>query len=167
MGGGPGHLPGQLPLAERACRGKFELAWQKPLPASAGQNAWSIIEEVEKGNIEGIVLIGNGAAGEYSNAIYNSNAFSVLIDADLPDHPPYPLVMLPGAYPEESAGTYTNCEGRVQRLRPAFPPPAGKSNWEIIAELSSSLGYHMHYSSLEDVEAEMAGIVPEYTKPAG
>jgi len=103
-------------------------------------------------------LIGNGAAGEHSNAIYNSNAFSVLIDTDLPDHPPYPKVMLPGAYPEESAGTYTNCEGRVQRLHPAFPPPAGKSNWEIIAQLSGALGYSMDYSSLEEIEAEFSKV---------
>jgi len=167
MGADPGHLPGQLPLSETACRGKFELAWHKPLPVSAGQNAWSIIEELEKGSLEGLVLVGNGAASEYGNAIYNSNAFTVLIDADLPDHPPYPLVMLPGAYPEESAGTYTNCEGRVQRLHPAFPPPAGKSNWEIIAQLSGALGCSMHYSSLEEIEAEIAGIVPGYGKLTG
>jgi formate dehydrogenase major subunit len=122
--------------------------------AAAAIRPLNIIEEMEKGNIEGVVLIGNGAAGEHCNAIYNSNAFSVLIDAALPDHPPYPNVMLPGAYPEESAGTYTNCEGRVQRLHPAFPPPAGKSNWEIIAQLSGALGYSMDYSSLEEIEAE-------------
>ena len=160
MGAGPGHLPGQLPLSEAACRAKFELAWQKPLPVSAGRNAWSIIEELEKGRMEGIVLVGNGAAGEYGNAIYNSNAFSVLIDADLPDHPPYPMVMLPGAYPAESSGTYANCEGRVQRLHPAFPPPSGKSNWEIIAQLSGALGYGMDYKSLAEIEVEIAGILP-------
>jgi formate dehydrogenase major subunit len=124
------------------------------LDMGVGHNARSFVEEIENGNIEGVLLIGNGAVAGHSHAIYSSNAFTVLIDADLPDRPPYPLVMLPGAYPEESAGTYTNCEGRVQRLHPAFPPPAGRSNWEIIAQLSGALGYHMDYSSLEEIEAE-------------
>jgi predicted molibdopterin-dependent oxidoreductase YjgC len=71
-------------------------------------------------------------------------------------------VVLPGASFAESEGTFTNSERRVQRVRKAIEPLAGRANWEIIQELSTRMGYPMHYQSSEEIFDEMASLTPTY-----
>lgn len=87
---------------------------------------------------------------------------SKLLDTMVPERPPYPDIVLPGANFAESEGTYTNCERRIQGLRRALVPPAGKENWEVISALSTALGYPMEYRSVSDIESEIAKLVPIY-----
>src|SRR5207244_3684393 len=49
--------------------------------------------------------------------------------------------IVPAPMPLEKEGTYTNIEGRVQRLRAAVPPPAGVFDGVVLAsELGRRLG---------------------------
>ena len=72
-------------------------------------------------------------------------------------------VVLPAASFAEREGTFTNFEGRVQRIRKVIEP-AGDSlpDWEIILRLADSLGCGMPYSSLQHVMAEIGEMVPFY-----
>jgi formate dehydrogenase major subunit len=117
---------------------------------------------VERGTIHGVLVMGSDAVGEMRDAIFELPVFSVLIDTMLPEEPPYPDVVLPGANFAESDGTYTNCERRIQHLNRAISPPAGKQNWEIISALATSLGYPMHYPEVSDIYREIIGLVPPY-----
>lgn len=48
----------------------------------------------------------------------------------------YASVILPMALPAEGDGSYTNCEGRVQRMKMILPPKdESKAAWRIFAEL--------------------------------
>ena len=160
MGVNPDYLPGQQPITEPAVREAVEAVWSKPLPAVEGRDAIGIIEGIEKGEIQGVFVLGGDATGTIGNAIFEVPIFSVLVDTVLPEKPPYPDVVLPGATFAESEGTYTNCERRIQRLHRAVRPPGGKSNWEIMVALSNSLDYSMKYRTVSGIEREIARLVP-------
>jgi predicted molibdopterin-dependent oxidoreductase YjgC len=166
MGVNPNHFPGQQPLTEPAIREKFEVAWGKPVPTEKGRDAIGIIQGIEKSEIQGILVLGDDAAGEIGNAIFEVPIFSVLVATVPPEKPPYPDVVLPGANFAESEGTYTNCECRIQHLHRAFLPLAGKENWKIISVLSTFLGYPMNYKKVSSIYNEIAKIVPLYKTAA-
>ena len=162
MGVNPDYLPGQPPLTNDAVRRSFEAVWGKPVPSEKGRDAVGIIHGVESGGIQGLLVLGGGATGKIGSAIFEVPIFSVLLDTMVPERPPYPDIVLPGANFAESEGTYTNCERRIQGLRRALVPPAGKENWEVISALSTALGYPMEYRSVSDIESEIAKLVPIY-----
>jgi len=162
MGVTPAYLPGQQPITNEAARQRFEAVWGEPVPVTKGRNCIEIIQGVERGTIHGVLVMGSDAVGEMGDAIFELPVFSVLIDTMLPEEPPYPDVVLPGANFAESDGTYTNCERRIQHVHRAIFPPAGKQNWEIISDLATSLGYPMHYPRVSDIYREIIGLVPPY-----
>jgi len=145
-----------------AARQGFESIWGKPVPVAQGRDSIEIIQGVESGTIQGILAVGSDAVGEMKNTFFDLPVFSVLIDTVFPKEPPYPDVVLPGASFAESDGTYTNCERRIQQVRRAISPPAGKQNWEIISALSTSLGYPMNYRKVSDMYREIIGLLPFY-----
>jgi predicted molibdopterin-dependent oxidoreductase YjgC len=71
-------------------------------------------------------------------------------------------LVLPAASFVEVDGTFTNSERRVQRVRKVIDPMAGKTNWQIIQELSTLLDYPMHYESAEEIFNEMASLTPSF-----
>jgi formate dehydrogenase major subunit len=171
MGVSPNYLPGQEPLTD-AVQKKFADKWEGKIPAWKGKNSPGILSGIEKGEIQGLVVVGKEALGEIGSGIFAVPLFSVLIETTLPPNPPYPQVILPGATFAESEGTFTSCDRRVQHLYQAAQPPAGKPNWEIISELSTALGYPMKYQSPAGIYQEIADLVPLYgplqeNEPAG
>ncbi|MDD5312007.1 MAG: NAD(P)-binding protein [Dehalococcoidia bacterium] len=156
------YLPGQAPLADPSRRRFFETEWSENIPENHGSNVVGIIEGIEKEEIQGVLIIGNGALAENANTVLGSQVFSVLIGEVLPEKPPYPDVILPAATFAESDGTYTNCEGRIQKLHPAFTPPAGWQNRHILAALSGALGCKMNYASTTAVTGEIGRLVAQY-----
>ena len=162
MGVTPDYLPGQVPISNRASRRRLSVAWSGTIPAEPGRDTVGIIQGIESGEIQGILVAGSDAAGELGNSIFEVPIFSVLIDTVAPKDPPYPDVVLPGATFAESQGTYTNCERRIQRLQAAFKPPAGKENWQILAALAHYLGYPMSYPTVASIDDEIARLIPLY-----
>src|SRR5207247_2241849 len=72
-------------------------------------------------------------------------------------------VILPAASFPEKEGTYTNTDRRVQRGRQALEPPGqARPDWQIICEISTRMGYPMHYNSPEEIFREMTPLTPSY-----
>ena len=71
-------------------------------------------------------------------------------------------VVLPVASFAEIDGTYTNLEGRVQRVRRAIPPlVVSKPDWEVFSKLANRLGAEgFEYGEPSEIVAELAGAVP-------
>ena len=68
----------------------------------------------------------------------------------------------PPAFAEKD-GTFTNTERRVQRVRKAVEAPGqAKADWEIIAELSTKMGYPMNYATPEEIMKEINALTPSY-----
>jgi len=72
-------------------------------------------------------------------------------------------VVLPAASFAEKDGTFTNTERRVQLLTLVLQPPGeAQTDWEIICEVSSRLGYPMAYRGTAQIMDEMAQVMPIY-----
>jgi len=74
-------------------------------------------------------------------------------------------VVLPAASFAEKEGTFTNFEGRVQRVGKAIEP-LGDSlpDWEIVLKLADRIGHPMPYSSPREVMDEIQELVPLYQR---
>jgi predicted molibdopterin-dependent oxidoreductase YjgC len=72
-------------------------------------------------------------------------------------------LILPSASYAETEGTFTNFEGRVQKINQAVEPLGDSLPfWQIISQLARSLGYDFCYDSAEEVFAELAQRVFEF-----
>ncbi|NWJ45859.1 MAG: NADH-quinone oxidoreductase subunit NuoG [Chloroflexi bacterium] len=72
-------------------------------------------------------------------------------------------VVLPVASFAEIEGTFTNLEGRVQKIEPAIPPITGTApNIAIIYEMSSRLGKALPALSIADIFSEITKTIPAF-----
>ncbi len=72
-------------------------------------------------------------------------------------------VVLPTVSFAEREGTFTNLEGRVQKLQRAISPRGqAKPDWQIVALLDKLLSGQFNYDSAEDIFKDIAATVPAY-----
>ncbi len=72
------------------------------------------------------------------------------------------LILAASTYAEES-GTFTNFEGRVQRIHEAVPPLVeALPEWQILNELARALGLEWDYQGTEHIFDELARKVPAF-----
>ncbi|MBI3813706.1 MAG: molybdopterin-dependent oxidoreductase [Nitrospinae bacterium] len=91
-------------------------------------------------------------------------AFIVVQDMFLTETALSADVILPCASFSEREGTFTNMEGRVQKLNKAIEPIGeSKTDWEIINELGKIMGAGFQYSTAEDIFKEITAAVPAYS----
>ena len=167
MGGLPNVYSGYQAVTVPESRKKFEAAWGKELPANVGLTIMEIMQGCIDGKIKGLVILGENPVmsdpdtNHVKHALESAEFFMII---DIFPTPTTRLahLVLPGASFAECNGTFTNSERRVQRVRKAIDPIAGKTNWQIIQELSTRLGYPMHYESAEGIFNEMARLTPSY-----
>jgi len=89
--------------------------------------------------------------------------FLVVTDMFLTETARLASVILPAASFAEKEGTFTNFEGRIQRVRKAIEP-AGDSlpDGDIIRRLAGMMGLPMPYTSPQQVMDEIEEMVPFY-----
>ncbi len=146
---------------------KFEKAWGAKLSSTPGLTLVEQMEGLLSGKIKGMVIFGANPMMSYPDVNMVRRAmrkaeFTLAIDIFPTPSTELAHVVLPGTSFAESDGTFTNSERRVQRVRPAIAPLAGKTNWAIIQELAQRLGADWSYDSAEDIFNEMAGLTPYY-----
>jgi predicted molibdopterin-dependent oxidoreductase YjgC len=62
----------------------------------------------------------------------------------------------------EKEGTFTNTERRCLRIQEAIAPIGNTlPDWQIIARLSTAMGYPMNYQNPEEIFNEMAALTPK------
>ena len=146
MGALPDFLPGYQSVADTQTRRKFEEYWKVSLPANPGLTAMEIIEQAKEGKIKGLYIVGENPilsfphSSSVAEALASLN-FLVVQDMFLTETARLANVILPAASFAEKEGTFTNFEGRVNRVRKAIEPP-GESlpDWEIILLLAEKMG---------------------------
>jgi formate dehydrogenase major subunit len=146
---------------------KFEAAWKVKLSGTPGLTMIAQIEAIREGKLKALVVFGANPVVSYPDANWVQQALEeveFLLTLDIFPTPTTELahVVLPAASFAETEGTFTNSERRVQRVRQAIPPMPGKTNWEIIQELSTRMGYPMEYHSGEEIFDEVASLTPSY-----
>jgi len=168
MGALPDFLPGYQNVADAQARKKFEEHWRVNLPAELGLTAMEIIEQAKERKIKGLYIVGENPvlSFPYSSLVAEALAsldFLVVQDMFLTETAKLANVVLPAASFTEKEGTFTNFEGRVNKVRKAIEP-IGESlpDWEIILRLADEMEYPLPFSSLQQVMDEIEELVPLY-----
>ncbi len=166
MGGLPNVYTGYQLVTDIAAREKFSKAWDRPLPDKPGLTITDMIPAMMAGKLKGMLIIGENPKlsdpdwNHLSHALKNLE-FLVVQELFLSETAQVADVVLAAASAAEKDGTFTNTERRCMRIRAAVPPIGNTlPDWQIIARLSTAMGYEMAYQSPEEIFAEMAALTP-------
>ena len=164
----PDFLPGYQSVSNTDTRRKFEERWEVNLPAEPGLSAMEMLERAESGKINGLYIVGEDPCLSFPHSGLVTKAlasldFLVVQDLFLTETAKLANVVLPAASFAEKDGTFTNFEGRVNRVRKAIEP-VGESlpDWEIVVRLADKMEHPLPFSSLHDVMSEIEELVPSY-----
>jgi formate dehydrogenase alpha subunit len=168
MGTLPDFLPGYQSLDDAQNRKKFAERWGVPLPTNIGLMALEMMEQAREGKIKGMLIMGENPMASFPQPAQVKKALSsldflVVADMFLTETARLASVVLPAASFAEKEGTFTNFEGRIQRVRKAIEP-AGDSlpDGDIIRRLAGMMGSPMPYTSPQQVMDEIEEMVPFY-----
>ncbi len=162
----PDYLPGYQRTGLDQAREQWERAWQVRLDPQPGITKITALDEILKGNIRAVYIMGENTAVSDANVGKTRQAlekveFLVVQDIFFTDTAQFAHVVLPAASFAEVDGTFTNTERRVQRVRKAVDPPGqAKPDWEILCELATRLGYPMRYQHAGEIWDELARNTP-------
>ena len=158
----PNYLPGYQRTNNDEARERWAREWGVPLDMPPGITKLTAIDEILKGNIRALYIMGENTAVSDPNVGRTRKAleaveFLVVQDIFLTETAQMADVVLPAASFAEVDGTFANTERRVQRVRKAVDPPGeANADWEIIAEISRRIGYPMDYDDPSQIWDEMA-----------
>ncbi len=169
MGGLPNVFTGYQSVTSLDVQAKFAAAWGvRELPAKPGLTVGEMLEAAAHGQVKGMYIMGENPVLSDPDADHAVHAlerleFLVVQDIFLTETARLADVVLPAASFAEKDGTFTNTERRVQRVRKAIEPVGdARADWEIICMVAGAMGYPMHYSSPEEIMAEIARLTPSY-----
>ena len=129
------------------------------VPGKGGKGTAEILEDVEKGDIAVVYLLG----ADEIDAARLKKAFVVYQGhhGDAGAHAAD--VILPGAAYTEKNGLYVNTEGRVQAgYRAVFPPGDAREDWAILRALSGELGKPLPYDTLDALRETLRRELPGF-----
>ncbi len=164
MGALPNVYSGYQPVTDEAVRKKFEQAWAVNLPSRVGLTLTDMMFKAIEGTLKCFYIIGEDQLRTDPDTHMIERAlgnleFLVMQEIFLTETAKKADVVLPGASFAEKDGTFTCAERRFQRVRWAIEPLSGKTDGDIIAEVSKRLGYIME-SRPKKVCDEMAALTP-------
>jgi NADH-quinone oxidoreductase subunit G len=162
-------------------------------PSDGGLGFEGILKGIQEGKIKALYVIEDNIAAQANVAATLSKLdFLVVHSSNENDTRRLADVVLPSSTYAEKNGTFTNFQGRVQRIRPAvatleqdraldgfsmsrldrFMSPNdrwGRPNrrdarptWRIIVSVANAMGGKFRYSMVEDVFKELASVVPAF-----
>lgn len=166
MGALPNVYSGYQPVTDEAVRKKFEDAWGVSLPSAKGLTLTDMMYKAIEGALKCFYIIGEDQLRTDPNTRWIERAldsleFLVVHEIFLTETAKKAHVVLPGASFAEKDGTFTCAERRFQRVRKAIEPLSGKTDGDIIYEISKRLGCEMQ-AEPEKVCDEMAELTPMY-----
>ena len=136
--------------------------------ASEGMACGEILETSLKGELGAIYIIGEDIVSMYPDAGFAKDALSkagfiVVQDIFLTETAKMADVVLPGASFAEKEGTFTNHEGRVQKVRRvAKPAGTAMEDWRILCNIGRMFGKDFGYNTTEEVFKEIKTQVASY-----
>jgi predicted molibdopterin-dependent oxidoreductase YjgC len=137
------------------------------LAAVKGLSAVEMFQAAVQGQLKALFIIGEDPLITLPQTLVedglNGLEFLVVQDMFLSETAKRAHVFLPILSFAESDGTFTNCEGRVQRLRRALDPP-DELRWhgEVLSAVASYMGKEIAVTSPAVVFAEIAQANPLY-----
>jgi formate dehydrogenase alpha subunit len=168
MGGLPNVFTGYQPVADEAANKKFSEAWGRPLSNKPGLTILDMFHAIEEGKIKALYVVGENPLvtdpdlRHVEAALKHLDVF-IVQDIFLTQTAKNATIVLPGTSFAEKDGTFSNTERRVLLVRQAIPPVGeSRPDWMITQDLSTRVGYPMHYDSPEAIFEEMKSLTPSY-----
>lgn len=164
----PTDLPGYQKIERPGVRAQFEQAWGVPLPHRRGITKITAMDQMLQGKVRGLYVMGENTVVSDPHANHAEHAlrsaeFMVVQDIFLTETAQLADVVLPAAAFAESDGTFANSERRVQRVRPAVPPPGeARTDVEILLDLFARMGHPQSATTSAEVFDEMRQLTPIY-----
>ena len=144
----------------------FEKFWETKLDKNPGLTVVEIMEEITKGVIKGLYVMGENPAMSDPDLNHARKALSklehlVVQDIFLTETAMYADIILPASAFPEKTGTFTNTDRRVQLGKQAVKPPGkAKQDLWIIQEIARGLGLYWNYTHPKEVFDEMTKCMP-------
>ena len=167
MGGLPNVYTGYQPVADAEIHEKFSTAWGTDLPNSPGLTITDMIPAMLEGKLKGLYVIGENPKlsdpdWNHLNHALKELDFLMVQELFLSETAQVADVVLPAASVAEKDGTFTNTERRCMRIHKAIEPLGNAlPDWQIIARLSTAMGYQMDYASPKEIFDEMTALTPK------
>ncbi|MGQ9523882.1 MAG: molybdopterin oxidoreductase family protein [Armatimonadota bacterium] len=167
MGLAHGMLPGYAPITDSASRFKWESAWECRLPSEPGLSAVETLRGCQDGKIAALLVFGENIAlsapsTDASIGALSKAKFMAVADLYMTETAQMAHVVFPACSFLEKDGTFTNIEGRVQRVRKVCEPVGeSKTDLQIISDLAKAMGHDLPADPAE-VAREIAQHVPGY-----
>ena len=146
-------FPDYQSVEDKDIREKFERAWGKSLSPDPGLTVVEIMHAALQGDVKGMYIMGENPflsdpnINKVRKGLGNLD-FLVVQDIFLTETAEFADVILPASSYMEKLGTYTNTDRRVQIGRPVLELPGeARLDWQILCDLSTRMGYPMHYDS--------------------
>ena len=121
---------------------------------------------VAEGRIRALYLVGGDPLETLSDeeqAALASLDFLVIQDVQSHGWTAMADVVLPGAAFIEKEGTFTNVDGRVQRIRQGLAPAGdARPDWEILRDLNRLMGGEAPQDGVEEIMADMSNAVAAF-----
>lgn len=171
MGGLPNVYTGYQKVDSAEVREKFAKAWgvdAEALDAKPGLVLTEMFPAAAAGKIKAMYIMGENPLVSDPDLAHIEHCvqaldFLVVQDIFLTETASLADVVLPGVSFAEKDGTFSNSERVVQRIRKALTIPGeAREDREIIAELSTRMGYKMSYASAEAIMREINQVTPSY-----
>jgi formate dehydrogenase major subunit len=167
MGSFPHEFSGYRHVSDDATREMFQALWGVALDSEPGLRIPNMLDEAAGGGFKGLYIQGEDIAQSDPDTHHVTHGLEamecvVVQDLFLNETAKYAHVFLPGASFLEKDGTFTNAERRINRVRRAMSPLAGKDEWQIAVELARAMGYEMGYNHPSEIMDEIARLTPTF-----
>lgn len=167
MGSFPHEFSGYRHVSDDVVREQFETLWGAELRGDPGMRIPNMFDAAVTGEFKALFVQGEDVAQSDPNTHHVQAALAamelvIVQDLFLNETARYAHVFLPGTSFLEKDGTFTNAERRINRVRPVMASKTGKQEWEVTCDLSTALGYPMHYDSASQIMDEIATLTPTF-----
>jgi formate dehydrogenase major subunit len=167
MGSFPHEFSGYRHVSDDATRDIFEKMWNTPLSNEPGLRIPNMMDEAVDGAFKGLYVQGEDIAQSDPDTQHITGGLKamecvIVQDLFLNETARYAHVFFPGASFLEKDGTFTNAERRINRVRKAIEPLAGKADWEVTLDFARALGLSMDYKHPSEIMDEIAATTPTF-----
>lgn len=168
MGVLPTALPGLRPLADDGARAILERSWGAEIPPEPGVDFDAMLELCDRGQMGALYITGSDPLMSYPDRGFVQRALRaadllIVQDAFLTDTAGLADVVLPAASYGEESGTFTNNEGRTQKVckfgEAAFEARDNLAIFDFVAALRN---HALRPSTQGEIFGEIARLVPAY-----
>jgi formate dehydrogenase major subunit len=160
MGALPNFFPGYQSVTDEKIKEKFAQAWHIPvdkLSDHVGYKVSDIGHLIDDGKLHAFVNMGEDPLQTEPDTDHLTEQLAKLdificLDIFMTQSCAVADVVLPATSWGEHEGVFTACDRTFQYFSAAVPPKGEcKHDWQIISEISTRMGYPMHYENTKQI----------------